>query len=187
MDTHRAHRPTVHRAVIEGLSPSEVVKVSRVGFPALRRSLERDHDVIVASAVRGLTIWDEDDRPGRAVVERPNLVGRLDRTPTHGPWSSVEDLATEPMVAAAARLRKAVTQIRGVLAPPFPVEDSWFVVLLPVDPSPIAAAVDGTEVLGLSDRILVLHEGHLTGEFTKEEATPEKVMMAATGESKVFV
>lgn len=37
------------------------------------------------------------------------------------------------------------------------------------------------EVLGLSDRILVLHEGHLTGEFTKEEATPEKVMAAATG------
>ena len=37
------------------------------------------------------------------------------------------------------------------------------------------------EVLGLSDRILVLHEGRLTGEFTKEEATPEKVMVAATG------
>ncbi|MCY7374543.1 MAG: xylose ABC transporter ATP-binding protein [Pyrinomonadaceae bacterium] len=43
------------------------------------------------------------------------------------------------------------------------------------------------EVMGLSDRILVLHEGKLTGEFTKTEATPEKVMVAATGESKVFV
>ena len=37
------------------------------------------------------------------------------------------------------------------------------------------------EVLGLSDRILVLHEGKLTGEFSKTEATPEKVMAAATG------
>jgi D-xylose transport system ATP-binding protein len=37
------------------------------------------------------------------------------------------------------------------------------------------------EVMGLSDRIIVLHEGHLTGEFTKAEATPEKVMAAATG------
>ncbi len=36
------------------------------------------------------------------------------------------------------------------------------------------------EVLGLSDRVLVLHEGKLTGEFTKSEATPEKVMAAAT-------
>lgn len=43
------------------------------------------------------------------------------------------------------------------------------------------------EVLGLSDRVLVLHEGKLTGEFTKNEATPEKVMVAATGESKVMV
>lgn len=37
------------------------------------------------------------------------------------------------------------------------------------------------EVLGLSDRILVLHEGRMTGEFARPEATPEKVMTAATG------
>jgi len=43
------------------------------------------------------------------------------------------------------------------------------------------------EVLGLADRILVLHEGKLTGEFTRAEATPEKVMIAATGENKVLV
>jgi D-xylose transport system ATP-binding protein len=36
------------------------------------------------------------------------------------------------------------------------------------------------EVLGLSDRVLVLHEGHVKGEFTRAEATPEKVMAAAT-------
>ena len=43
------------------------------------------------------------------------------------------------------------------------------------------------EVLGLADRILVLHEGKLTGEFMRTEATPEKVMVAATGEPKVMV
>lgn len=37
------------------------------------------------------------------------------------------------------------------------------------------------EVLGLSDRVIVLHEGKMTGEFTRTEATPEKVMAAATG------
>jgi D-xylose transport system ATP-binding protein len=37
------------------------------------------------------------------------------------------------------------------------------------------------EVLGLSDRVIVLHEGRLTGEFTRDEATPAKVMAAATG------
>ena len=38
------------------------------------------------------------------------------------------------------------------------------------------------EVMGLADRILVLHEGRLTGEFTEQEATAEKVMAAATGQ-----
>lgn len=37
------------------------------------------------------------------------------------------------------------------------------------------------EVLGLSDRVMVLHEGRVTGEFVRMEATPEKVMAAATG------
>lgn len=36
------------------------------------------------------------------------------------------------------------------------------------------------EVLGLSDRVLVLHEGKMTGEFSRSEATPEKIMKAAT-------
>lgn len=39
------------------------------------------------------------------------------------------------------------------------------------------------EVLGLSDRVLVLHEGQVTGEFTGAEATPEAVMACATGQA----
>jgi D-xylose transport system ATP-binding protein len=39
------------------------------------------------------------------------------------------------------------------------------------------------EVLGLSDRILVLHEGRMTGEFIRTEATAEKVMACATGQN----
>jgi ABC-type sugar transport system ATPase subunit len=37
------------------------------------------------------------------------------------------------------------------------------------------------EVLGMSDRILVIHEGRLTGGFSRAEATQEKVMRYATG------
>ncbi|HAF22562.1 MAG TPA: D-xylose ABC transporter ATP-binding protein [Blastocatellia bacterium] len=40
------------------------------------------------------------------------------------------------------------------------------------------------EILGLSDRVLVLHEGRVTGEFTRAEATPEKVMACATGRAR---
>jgi D-xylose transport system ATP-binding protein len=38
------------------------------------------------------------------------------------------------------------------------------------------------EVIGLSDRILVLHEGRITGEFSRATATPEAVMACATGQ-----
>jgi D-xylose transport system ATP-binding protein len=40
------------------------------------------------------------------------------------------------------------------------------------------------EVLGLSDRVLVLHEGQVTGEFTRATATPENVMACATGHAR---
>jgi rhamnose transport system ATP-binding protein len=36
------------------------------------------------------------------------------------------------------------------------------------------------EVLGMADRVLVMHEGRLTAELTRAEATPESVMFAAT-------
>jgi ABC-type sugar transport system ATPase subunit len=41
------------------------------------------------------------------------------------------------------------------------------------------------EVLGLSDRILVLREGRIMGEFKRTEATPEAVMACATGHEKL--
>jgi len=37
------------------------------------------------------------------------------------------------------------------------------------------------EVLGMSDRILVMREGRLVGDFSAQEATEQKVMAAATG------
>lgn len=37
------------------------------------------------------------------------------------------------------------------------------------------------EAMGMSDRILVMHEGRISGEFSQEEATQEKIMFAASG------
>lgn len=37
------------------------------------------------------------------------------------------------------------------------------------------------EILGMSDRILVFHDGTITGEFTREDATQENIMKYATG------
>jgi D-xylose transport system ATP-binding protein len=40
------------------------------------------------------------------------------------------------------------------------------------------------EVLGLSDRVIVLHEGRVTGEFHRADATAEGVMACATGHTR---
>ncbi len=37
------------------------------------------------------------------------------------------------------------------------------------------------EILGMSDRILVMHEGHVTAEFPRERATQEAILASATG------
>jgi inositol transport system ATP-binding protein len=37
------------------------------------------------------------------------------------------------------------------------------------------------EVLGMSDRVLVMHEGRVAGEFARKDATQENIMQAATG------
>ncbi|MFC3023487.1 ribose ABC transporter ATP-binding protein RbsA [Vibrio zhugei] len=40
------------------------------------------------------------------------------------------------------------------------------------------------EVLGMSDRILVMHEGHITGEFNADDANQESLMASAVGKNK---
>jgi rhamnose transport system ATP-binding protein len=41
------------------------------------------------------------------------------------------------------------------------------------------------EVLGMADRVLVMREGLLAGEFSRVELTAEKVIAAATGAVKI--
>jgi len=36
------------------------------------------------------------------------------------------------------------------------------------------------EILGMSDRVIVMREGHMTGHFSRAEATQEKIISAAT-------
>lgn len=44
-----------------------------------------------------------------------------------------------------------------------------------------------TEVLGMADRIIVMHEGELTGRFGRDEADSDTVIKAATGHSSITI
>ena len=45
----------------------------------------------------------------------------------------------------------------------------------------IMVSSDLPEIIGISDRVLVVHEGRINGELYKEELTEEKIMTYATG------
>lgn len=45
----------------------------------------------------------------------------------------------------------------------------------------IMVSSDLPEILGVSDRVIVVHEGHVAGELAKAAATEEKIMKLATG------
>lgn len=45
----------------------------------------------------------------------------------------------------------------------------------------ILVSSDMPEVLGMSDRIIVMREGAIRGEFSRTEATQEKLLAAAIG------
>jgi ribose transport system ATP-binding protein len=47
----------------------------------------------------------------------------------------------------------------------------------------IVISSDMEEILGLSDRLAVMHEGHITGILERHECTEENVMRLAVGES----
>jgi rhamnose transport system ATP-binding protein len=48
----------------------------------------------------------------------------------------------------------------------------------------IMISSDLPEVIGMADRVLVMHEGKLTAEIARSEATEETIMFAATGQTE---
>jgi ribose transport system ATP-binding protein len=42
------------------------------------------------------------------------------------------------------------------------------------------------EIIGMSDRVVVMHEGKIAGELSPEEATEEKILTLATGQMETM-
>jgi ribose transport system ATP-binding protein len=45
----------------------------------------------------------------------------------------------------------------------------------------LMASSENEELMRVADRIIVMHRGRIAGEFTRAEATEEKILQLATG------
>ncbi|KHF40904.1 sugar ABC transporter ATP-binding protein [Alkalihalobacillus okhensis] len=51
----------------------------------------------------------------------------------------------------------------------------------------VVVSSEMAEILGLCDRVIVMHEGRITGELSREEANQERIMQYATGQKTISV
>ena len=151
-------------AVRENLSISSLCRDHRHGF--LDHARERD---LSASLIQRLNVKTPDDRQ---VVQF--LSGGNQQKVVLGKWLALEPrllLLDEPTrgvdVGAKAEIYGIIDGLaRGGVAVLF-------------------VSSEMEEVLGLSDRALVMHEGRITGELRRDELSEESVMRLATGQTEL--
>ena len=146
--------------VRENLSLAGVNRSARMGFLAL--AAERD---LATTMIGSLGIKTPSDR--QAVQF---LSGGNQQKVVLGKWLAVRPkvlLLDEPTRGIDVGAKQEIYRLMEQLA------DSGVAILF--------ASSEMEEVLGMSDRTLVMHEGRLTGELTRAQLSEEAVMHLATG------
>lgn len=118
----------------------------------------------------GDMVRDIDIRPANAKVPVKNLSGGNQQKVVVGKWLARDLkvlLIDEPTVGVDIGVKREIHKIFTDLA------KRGVVVIL--------VSSDLKELIQVSDRIIVLHEGTVFREFSKEEATQEKILLAASG------
>jgi hypothetical protein len=153
---------------------AERLFVARALESSIRRSLEEAFDATELPFVRGRTVVPADLGERDVVVAgHPNHLGVFDLPGERwlavtGVWSALRDPAgavgtvamhppadrdaADETLGAARVLAKRAGQLPGVTVA-FPVESPVFVVLLDIDPAPVAASVAGWSALGELDEL----------------------------------
>lgn len=118
----------------------------------------------------GDMIRDMDIRPANARTPVKNLSGGNQQKVVVGKWLARDLkvlLIDEPTVGVDIGVKGEIHQIFTDLS------KQGIVVIL--------VSSDLKELIQVSDRIIILHEGTVFREFSKEEATQEKILLAASG------
>lgn len=147
-------------SIRENLSLPNLAKLSSRGF--MKEAREKD---LSDESIKKLHI-----RTPHAEQEVGALSGGNQQKVVIGKWMAAEPkilIMDEPTRGVDIGAKKEIYDLMNQLA------ESGVAIIMISSEMP--------EVLGMSDRILVMHEGRVTAEFTRTEATQEKIMHAATG------
>jgi rhamnose transport system ATP-binding protein len=132
---------------------------SRRGWLATKSAQQAAYDAVTQMEVRATTVWQK-------VRE---LSGGNQQKVVLAKWLSTHPrilILDEPTRGIDVGTKAAVHSLMSELAA------QGIAILMISSELP--------EILGMSDRILVMHDGRVTGLFNRSEATQEKIMMAAT-------
>jgi len=134
-------------------------RFSRWGWLATKSAQQAAYDAVTQMEVRATTVWQK-------VRE---LSGGNQQKVVLAKWLSTHPrilILDEPTRGIDVGTKAAVHSLMSELAA------QGIAILMISSELP--------EILGMSDRILVMHDGRVTGLFNRSEATQEKIMMAAT-------
>jgi rhamnose transport system ATP-binding protein len=132
---------------------------TRRGWLAAKQARQAAHEAATQLEVKATTVWQK----------ARELSGGNQQKVVLAKWLSTKPrilILDEPTRGIDVGTKAAVHSLMGELAA------QGIAILMISSELP--------EVLGMSDRILVMHEGHVTGLFERSEATQEKIMTAAT-------
>jgi rhamnose transport system ATP-binding protein len=145
--------------ITENISLPVLPNFARAGWLDSRRAQQSAYQAAVRMEVKATTVWQK-------VRE---LSGGNQQKVVLAKWLSTEPrilILDEPTRGIDVGTKAAVHSLMSDLAA------QGMAILMISSELP--------EILGMSDRILVMREGRVTGLFDRSEATQEKIMMAAT-------
>jgi len=158
-EDRKRHGLILDMSVKENISMAGIDKVTRRGI--LRKKLERD---LAASFIRRLRIITPDENR-----EVKYLSGGNQQKVVLAKWLTVNSdilIFDEPTRGIDVGAKAEIYRILSNLA----AEGKGVIMISSELP----------EILGMCDRILVMHDGRITGELTRKEATQERILEYAT-------
>ncbi|WP_269328881.1 sugar ABC transporter ATP-binding protein [Kineosporia babensis] len=191
VDPYEAGRVTMKGVAVPAKNPRAAIRAGMAFIPEDRRKQGLVTEASVAQNVAGVI---------RRGLARTGLLTRGAENRAVGPWAARLEVKTSAL-DAPARTMSGGNQQKVVIAKWLATEPDLLIIDEPTRGIDVGTKAEVhrllselagqglavlmisselPEVLGMADRVLVISEGRLTADLSRAEATPERVMHAAT-------